>query len=155
MGHYTKIATQRIPASMDQVWDFMSSPKNLKHITPPYMGFDITSSNVDEKMYQGMIITYKVSPLFGLKMDWVTEITTVEHLKMFVDEQRLGPYTMWHHQHHIEPIEGGVLMRDIVTYIPPMWLFGDIANALFIKAKLNEIFGFRFDAVEKIFGKMD
>ncbi len=153
MAFYQFTATQKIPASVEQVWDFISSPKNLKEITPAYMGFEITGANLPEKMYPGMIISYKVSPLFGIKMTWVTEITHVENHRYFVDEQRMGPYAMWHHQHKIEAIEGGVLMTDIVSYQPPLGFLGVIANALFIRGKLKEIFDFRTVAVEKKFGK--
>lgn len=153
MAFYQFTATQKIPASIDQVWDFISSPKNLKEITPAYMGFEITSAGLPEKMYPGMVISYKVSPLLGIKMTWVTEITHVEHQHYFVDEQRMGPYAIWHHQHKIEAIEGGVLMTDIVSYQPPLGLLGAIANSLFIKGKLKEIFDFRTVAVEKKFGK--
>ncbi|MGE0637410.1 MAG: SRPBCC family protein [Bacteroidia bacterium] len=154
MAFYQFTATQKIPASVEQVWDFISSPKNLKEITPTYMGFEITSPNLPEKMYPGMIISYKVSPLLGIKMTWVTEITHVEKHRYFVDEQRMGPYAMWHHQHKIEAIEGGVLMTDVVSYQPPFGVLGVIANMLFIKSKLKEIFDFRTVAVEKKFGKL-
>lgn len=153
MAFYQFTATQKIPASIEQVWDFISSPNNLKEITPAYMGFEITSGGLPEKMYPGMIISYKVSPLLGIKMTWVTEITIVENHRYFVDEQRMGPYAMWHHQHKIEAIEGGVLMTDIVSYQPPFGFLGAIANALFIRGKLKEIFDFRTLAVEKKFGK--
>lgn len=153
MAFYQFTATQKIPATVEQVWDFISSPKNLKEITPAYMGFEITGANLPEKMYPGMIISYKVSPLLGIKMTWVTEITHVENHRYFVDEQRMGPYAMWHHQHKIETIEGGVLMTDIVSYQPPLGFLGVIANALFIRGKLKEIFDFRTVAVEKKFGK--
>ncbi len=153
MAFYQFTATQKIPATIEQVWDFISSPNNLKEITPAYMGFEITSPGLPEKMYPGMIISYKVSPLMGIKMNWVTEITQVEHHRYFVDEQRIGPYAMWHHQHKIEVLEGGVLMTDIVSYQPPLGFLGVIANALFIRGKLKEIFDFRTVAVEKKFGK--
>lgn len=153
MAFYQFTATQKIPASIEQVWDFISSPNNLKEITPAYMGFEITSAGLPEKMYPGMIISYKVSPLMGIKMTWVTEITQVEHHRYFVDEQRMGSYAMWHHQHKIEAIDGGVLMTDIVSYQPPLGFLGVIANALFIRGKLKEIFDFRTLAVEKKFGK--
>ncbi len=154
MAFYQFTATQKIPATVEQVWDFISSPKNLKEITPAYMGFEITGASLPEKMYPGMIISYKVSPLLGIKMTWVTEITHVENHLYFVDEQRMGPYAMWHHQHKIETIEGGVLMTDIVSYQPPLGFLGVIANALFIRGKLKEIFDFRTVAVEKKFGKL-
>ena len=111
--------------SIDEVWDFISSPVNLKEITPDYMGFDIVTEDIPKRMYEGMIIGYKVSPIAGIKTKWLTEITHVVDKKYFVDEQRIGPYKMWHHQHFIEPLpEGGVLMTDIVTYQPPFGFFG-------------------------------
>lgn len=153
MAFYQLIKTQKIPASIDEIWDFISSPANLKQITPPHMGFVVTSNTGTTKMYAGMIISYKVSPLLGIKLDWVTEITHVRDKEYFVDEQRIGPYAMWHHQHKIEAIPGGVLMTDIVTYQPPLWIFGVIANRLIIKGQLDEIFDFRRIALEKKFGK--
>ena len=153
MPVYTKHETLKIPATIYQVWDFISSPQNLKHITPEYMGFDITTKNLPEKVYPGMIISYLVKPLLGIQMRWVTEITHVSELKYFVDEQRFGPYKMWHHQHIIEAIEGGVLMTDIVDYQPPMGFIGAIANQLVIKNQLNEIFTFRTKKLEEYFGK--
>ncbi|HPE78290.1 MAG TPA: SRPBCC family protein [Draconibacterium sp.] len=155
MGFFQLHKTQKIPATVDQVWDFISSPANLKIITPEYMRFNITSKLTNEKMYPGMIISYKVSPVLGIKMTWVTEITQVKEKEYFVDEQRVGPYSMWHHEHKIEPVEGGVLMTDIVSYKPPFGMLGSIANTLLIKKQLKEIFDFRTLAMEKIFGKMD
>ncbi len=102
-----------------------------------------------------MIITYVVRPVLNIPTNWVTEITHVKEGEFFVDEQRMGPYTLWHHQHKIEPIDGGVLMTDIVTYIPPFGFIGAIANKLFIRNKLKEIFSFRTKAVEDIFGKFE
>ena len=129
MAFYQYKQEQKVKATLEEAWDFISSPANLKEITPDYMGFDITSE-VPEKMYPGMIITYEVKPLFGIKTPWMTEITQVKELEFFIDEQRVGPYKMWHHQHFIEPIEDGVLMRDIVTYIPPLGFLGAIANKI-------------------------
>lgn len=153
MAFYQLIQTQKIPADIAAVWDFISSPINLKEITPDYLGFEVTSKTCNEKMYPGMIITYKVSPLLGIKLSWMTEITHVKDLEYFVDEQRVGPYALWHHQHKIEAIENGVLMTDIVTYAPPFAFLGAIANTLIIKNKLKEIFDYRTVAVEKRFGK--
>lgn len=154
MPFYQFEQTQKIPASVDAVWDFISSPMNLKEITPSYLGFEVTSKNNENKMYPGMIITYKVSPLLGIKLSWMTEITHVKEKEYFVDEQRVGPYSLWHHQHKIVAIEGGILMTDIVTYQPPYGFFGAIANSIIIKKKLKEIFDYRTLAVEKRFGKM-
>jgi ligand-binding SRPBCC domain-containing protein len=155
MGFYQLHKTQRIPANLDEVWDFISSPANLKKITPGYMGFDITSKLLIPKMYPGMIISYKVSPILGIKMTWVTEITHIKDKEYFVDEQRVGPYAIWHHEHKIESIEGGVLMTDIVSYKPPLFFFGSIANSVLIKKQLQKIFDYRKKAIEKMFGEME
>jgi ligand-binding SRPBCC domain-containing protein len=152
MAFYQLHTTQKLPATIQEVWDFISSPANLKEITPPHMGFIVTSNTGSQKMYPGMIITYKVSPLLGIKLDWMTEITHVRDFEYFVDEQRIGPYSIWHHQHKIEPIEDGVLMTDIVTYEPPFGILGAIANTLIIKSQLKQIFDYRTIALEKRFG---
>ncbi len=155
MPFYQFSRTQEIKTTIDDLWDFISTPAMLKEITPPYMGFDITGKDLPEKMYPGMIISYKVSPLLGIKMTWVTEITHVVPKQYFVDEQRMGPYAMWHHEHHIRPTERGVLMSDIVSYRPPLGILGAVANSLVIKGKLEDIFDFRTVAIEKRFGKFN
>ena len=149
--YYQLHKEQKLNAKISDVWNFAVSPKNLQRITPDKMGFEITSENSEEKIYPGMIITYKVSPILNIKMNWVTEITQVKENKFFIDEQRLGPYKMWHHQHMFIDNDDHVLMKDIVTYIPPFGLLGDIANQLFIKRQLNEIFNYRFVEMNKIF----
>ena len=151
MGFYQLHRTQKLPAKIDEVWDFISRPDNLKKITPPYMGFDITSKYAGEKMYPGIIIAYRVSPVFGIKMNWVTEITHIKEKEYFVDEQQIGPYSIWHHEHRIQPIESGVLMTDIVSYKPPFGFLGSIANSVLIKKKLNDIFDFREKVLNDIF----
>jgi ligand-binding SRPBCC domain-containing protein len=153
MSVFTLNKEQKIPATIPEVWDFISSPKNLKKITPEYMGFDIVSKNLPDKMYPGIIIAYVVKPFLGIKMRWVTEITHVKEQEYFVDEQRVGPYRLWHHQHHIKPIEGGVLMTDIVHYQPPFGFIGNIANGLVIKHQLKEIFDFRTKKLQELFGQ--
>jgi ligand-binding SRPBCC domain-containing protein len=152
MAIYQIYREQIIPAEVEAVWEFISSPGNLKHITPVYMGFEITSEKLPEKMHPGMIIMYSVTPVFGIKMKWVTEITHVVDKEYFVDEQRVGPYKIWHHQHRIHPVDDGVLMTDLVTYKPPLGFIGALANQLLIDKKLNEIFEFRRKRLIQIFG---
>jgi len=151
MAFYQFQKEQFIKASIDEIWDFISSPQNLKKITPKNMGFDIRTPDLPEKIYEGMIISYRVRPLWGISTNWVTEITHIRDKSYFVDEQRVGPYRLWHHQHMIMPEKNGVLMKDIVSYQPPFGLLGNVANALLIKNKLNEIFDFRTKELEKIF----
>ncbi|HMS68050.1 MAG TPA: SRPBCC family protein [Saprospiraceae bacterium] len=150
MKVYKLEKTQLVKTNMEEAWHFFSSPANLKNITPPYMGFEITSDLGDGKMYPGQIISYKVRPLLGIAMTWVTEITHVVDQVYFVDEQRFGPYKMWHHQHHFTETKEGVLMKDIVHYALPFDPFGRIA-AGFVAKQLEEIFEFRFKTVDKVF----
>lgn len=151
---YTIERIQRIPISLEEAWNFFQNPGNLSKITPSEMGFDILSE-VPEKMYPGLFINYKVSPLFGIKMNWTTEITYVDAPNYFVDEQRVGPYSIWHHEHHFKEIEGGVEMLDRVNYKVPLGILGKLAHPLIVKPKLEEIFDFRIQRVEEIFGKWE
>jgi ligand-binding SRPBCC domain-containing protein len=144
---------QKIPVSLSEAWDFFSNPANLSAITPPQLDFQIVSLYHGEKMYPGQIIEYKVKPVAGIPLYWMTEITHVEHEKYFVDEQRFGPYNLWHHQHHFRSIEGGVEMSDIVHYKIPFGLLGDLGQILFVKKELKKIFDFRWKAVEQRFGR--
>lgn len=140
-----------LDTTIDELWDFISSPQNLKKITPAYMGFDILSNDLPDKIYEGMIISYIVKPLFGIKTNWVTEITHIRDRDYFVDEQRVGPYTLWHHQHIIKQQGDAVLMKDIVSYQPPFKVLGSIANKFIIRKKLNEIFDYRTKVLKKRF----
>ena len=151
MGFYQFKRTQTFSQPVEQLWDFIANPNNLKLITPDYMGFDIISNEIPTKMYEGMIISYKVSPVFGVKTTWVTEITHIKDKRYFVDVQRVGPYKIWHHQHFLEQTTHGTLMTDIVSYKPPFGLLGNLANELLIKGKLNEIFNHRTKALNEIF----
>jgi ligand-binding SRPBCC domain-containing protein len=149
---YTLKIIQKIPVTLDKAWNFFSNPVNLADITPGNLDFNIVSPPRAEKMYAGQIIEYKVSPVLGIPLYWMTEITHVEEGKYFVDEQRFGPYSLWHHQHHFTTIQGGVEMMDIVHYKLPFWVLGDIAQRFFVKQQLKNIFDFRFQKVEKLFG---
>lgn len=106
----------------------------------------------DAKVYAGMIITYKIAPLWGIKMNWMTEITHVKEKEYFIDEQRFGPYALWHHQHHFKEVKDGVMMTDIVNYAIGYGFIGRIANSLIVKKKLDEVFEFREKAIEGMFG---
>jgi ligand-binding SRPBCC domain-containing protein len=150
---YSLKTVQTIPVSLETAWDFFSNPANLAAITPAHMNFKIISQHHGERMYPGQIIEYKVSPLPFYRIYWMTEITHVEEGKFFVDEQRFGPYSLWHHQHHFKETKGGVEMTDIVHYKIPFGWLGDLGNAIFVKKQLEQIFEFRFRAVERLFGK--
>lgn len=152
MKIYTLHKKQNLPISKEEAWDFLSSPKNLKTITPNYMGFNILSGG-DRPMFAGQIIQYIVTPVLGIKTKWVTEITHVKEGEYFVDEQRFGPYALWHHKHFIKEIDGGVEMEDIIDYKVPFGFLGQLVHPFLVKPKLEEIFKYRTQKLEALFGK--
>ena len=142
-----------LPITIEECWEFFSSPKNLKIITPNYMGFDIIDLE-NTKMYSGQIIKYNVTPLLGINMRWVTEISHVKENSFFVDEQRFGPYSLWHHKHFIKEVNGGIEMEDIIHYKIPLGFIGYMMNYLIIKNKLGHIFEYRRKKLNEIFGEL-
>ena len=155
MGSYILKTVQRLPIDIDAAWDFFSSPLNLKDITPSYMNFTVLSNSDSDKMFAGQIITYTVSPVLGIPLFWMTEITHVKDKAYFVDEQRFGPYALWHHKHFFKEIPGGVEMTDQVDYKLPLGFLGNIAHALFVKKQLRGVFDYRRQILEARFGKYE
>ena len=143
---------QNLPISLDEAWQFLASPQNLQTITPDYMGFAILSG-ADRPMFPGQIIQYIVTPIWGIKTTWVTEITQVIEKKYFVDEQRFGPYDLWHHKHFVKKIDRGVEMEDIVDYKLPFGFWGNLMHPLIVKPKLQEIFDYRRKKLIELFGE--
>lgn len=141
-----------LPVSIEEAWEFFTDPQNLSRITPESMGFDITSEIVSDKIYPGMMITYKVYPFRGIPARWVTEISHVIEGQLFVDEQRVGPYTLWHHEHHFKEVESGVKMTDIVSYRPPLGFIGRMVEPVIVRPQLKKIFNYRWRKLIEIFG---
>ena len=144
--------SQKLPINLDEAWEFFSTPSNLSKITPASLNFVITSQALEGKMYPGQIISYTVEPFLGIPLEWITEITHVQPKNYFVDEQRKGPYKMWHHEHHFkETSEGHVEITDLVSYVLPFGPLGEIAQKLFVKKQLEEIFTYRTKVLETYF----
>ena len=152
MKFYTLRTKQTLPIDITTAWNFFSSPKNLKEITPEHLSFEVTSEYLPEKMLPGTIITYTVKPLLGIPLNWMTEITHIEENKFFVDEQRFGPYKLWHHRHFFNEVTGGVEMEDIVDYMLPFGIFGRIAHWMIVRRQLEGIFSYRFAKLKQKFG---
>ena len=152
MAVYLLERTQFLPISLEEAWAYFSAPGNLAEITPPQMGFKVLSPAGTGPMYPGQLITYRVRPLWGWPLFWMTEITHVRHQEYFVDEQRMGPYAFWHHTHFFRSVAGGVEMRDQVYYKLPLGPIGRLVHALVVKKQLQAIFDFRFRFLEKQFG---
>lgn len=153
MGKIHQIKSiQKIPVSLEVAWNFFSNPHNLLNITPAFLNLKLSKELFGDEVYAGQVMTYSVKPIFGISMTWMTEITHVEPLKFFVDEQRKGPYKLWHHQHHFKPIEGGVEITDLVHYRLPLGLLGSLGHTLTVKNKLKEIFTYRYFKINELFG---
>ena len=150
-GIYTLRAEQELAISLDRAWDFLADPSNLSRITPPEMGFVITSGP-PERAYAGQIITYKVGVFPGIRSNWVTELTVVKEGEFFIDEQRVGPYKLWHHEHRLIKTETGVQMVDKISYKVPFGMIGRLVHPILIRPQLLKIFRFREQALEQIFG---
>lgn len=153
MKLYYLYRKQKLNLSLEEAWEFFSSPNNLNKITPPYMGFDIKTDLRNQKMFAGMIIEYIVRPVFGIPMRWVTEISHVKEKEYFIDEQRFGPYKLWHHLHKFKLENGRLIMEDLVNYAIPFGFLGSIAHNLFVRKKIEEIFDYRIKVLEELFNE--
>lgn len=151
---YKLFFTQKLPIDLPTAWNFFSSPSNLEKITPKSMSFKINHHHENKKMFSGQIISYSFRPIWFLKLEWVTEIIVAEEPRYFIDEQKFGPYTFWHHEHWFKPIEGGILMEDVIYYKVPFGLLGKALHRFKIKKDLDRIFLYRNNALEKIFGRL-
>lgn len=145
---------QWLPISLEQAWDFFTTPHNLNMLTPDDMVFKVTSE-LPKKVYEGLIITYRLKPMLNIPIHWCTEITHVKEHQFFVDEQRRGPYRIWHHEHHFKQVEGGVLMTDILYYDIGKSIFGWMAGKLFVHRKVKDIFTYRYQVLEQHFRLSD
>ncbi len=141
---------QFLPISLEAAWDFFATPKNLNEVTPDGMVFEITSE-LPDKMYEGLIITYRIKPMLNIPVNWCTEITHIKEKEFFVDDQRKGPYHIWHHEHHFKAVEGGVLMTDLLHYDIGKSVFGWMAGKLFVHKKVKQIFDFRYKTLQIYF----
>lgn len=154
MQFYSIKSRQHLPISLNEAWAFFSSPNNLQKITPSDMNFTVTSDKKDgENMYPGQIITYTLTPLLGIRVKWMTEITHIVPGHYFIDEQRFGPYRLWHHKHTFVATPEGTDMYDEVHYILPFGFLGSIAHSLFVRKRIEGIFTYRTKVIEELFGK--
>jgi ligand-binding SRPBCC domain-containing protein len=147
---YSLRQVQKLQISVAEAWNFFSNPKNLVKITPATLDFRILTDITSNEIYEGQLITYKVKPMFGIAVKWISEITVVQKHKLFVDEQRKGPYKMWHHEHHFEAIDGGTEMTDIISYQIPFGVLGTIALPI-VKSQLENIFTYRRSKIDEFF----
>lgn len=146
--HYT----DKVPLKLGECWDFFSSPRNLKKLTPDYLDFQMLFDPDSERMYPGQIIAYTIKPVLHVPITWVTEITQVKELEYFIDEQRFGPYKFWHHEHRFREVAGGVEVTDIIYYKMPYGVLGRGLHALKVHRDLKGIFSYRASKMKELFG---
>jgi ligand-binding SRPBCC domain-containing protein len=152
MPTHTLHRKQTIHASREAAWEFFSNPRNLARITPSSLGFRIMTPDLPERIHAGLMIEYRVTPLLGIPFAWLTEITHVSAGEHFVDEQRAGPYALWHHAHWFRDVgPGRVEVEDRITYRLPFQPFGDLVHPLLVKPQLEKIFAFRVQAMATLF----
>jgi ligand-binding SRPBCC domain-containing protein len=143
---------QLLHISIEEAWKFFSDPANLNAITPDDMVFEITSE-IPPLMYEGMIITYRIRPVLNFPVKWCTEITHIKECSLFIDEQRTGPYLLWHHEHHFREVPGGIIMTDLLHYDIGKSFIGWIAGKMFIHRRVRQIFEYRYKILEQLFRK--
>lgn len=154
MKLFTLQREQYLDISLEEAWEYFSSPKNLKELTPDFMGFDVIHPRELDRMYPGMIIEYQVKPILSIPIQWVTEITHVNEPYYFVDEQRFGPYSFWHHKHFFRQTDKKkkqVHVMDVVHYALPLGFLGSVINSLIVARKLALIFDYRYSKLEELF----
>lgn len=142
---------QFLKTDIATAWDFFSSARNLARITPPEMAFKIHTQLDKREVYEGMIIDYTVSPLWGIPLKWQTEICQVDKPNFFTDRQLKGPYSLWEHTHRFIEQENGILMHDEVKYQLPFGFIGEIAHNLVVEQKIKMIFKFREETLNRLF----
>jgi ligand-binding SRPBCC domain-containing protein len=146
--------SQVLPVTQGEAWRFFSRPHNLPAITPAWLAFTVRGA-LPEEMFGGMVIRYRLTPLFGIPVTWISEITHVREPDYFVDEQRFGPYRFWHHRHVFEPVAGGTRVRDTVHYALGWGPAGRLLRRLLVAPRLEEIFDYRREALKRIFDRPD
>lgn len=142
---------QLLPVSLEDAWSFFADASNLQRLTPPEMKMEPAEKSPTE-IYPGMIAVYKVRPLFRIPITWVTEITQVQSMEYFVDEQRFGPFKFWHHEHRLQQTEEGVEVTDLLYYAMPFSFVGKLIHAKMVRPKLQELFVYRQKQLKNLFG---
>lgn len=151
MKIYQLYRRQKLKLSRQMAWDFFSSPYYLNEITPGFFNVEITS-RVPEKIYAGLMISYRMKAVFGMPMAWLSEVSHCDEPHRFVYQQAVGPFKFWSHEVCLTEADDGIVVEDIVFYAMPWAWFGQCMHALLIGGKLQRIFDTRSEYLQKRWG---
>jgi ligand-binding SRPBCC domain-containing protein len=139
---------QYLRAPMEVVFSFFADARNLERLTPPWLGFRIeTPGRITMRPETRIDYTLR---LVGVPIRWRTRIVEWNPGVGFVDEQEMGPYAHWRHEHRFETVGEGVLMTDVVCYALPFGFIGRGIHVLMVRPALERIFDFRFRRVREL-----
>jgi len=148
MTTHTISTSQHVDRPLTEVFAFFATPTNLGRLTPGGLGFALRSS--DRAMRPGLIIEYRIRPLFGVPLSWTSVIGDYVPDSRFEDVQLRGPYRSWRHLHRFSADGTGTLIEDLVTYELPLGPLGNLVNRFLVRPRLEQIFGYRAAAVERL-----
>jgi len=151
MKIYQLYRQQTLNMTIQEAWSFFSSPYHLNDITPDFFHVTITSK-VPEKIYAGLMISYQMKAVFGIPMNWLSEVSHCNEPKRFVYEQRIGPFKFWSHEVCLTEQQNGILLEDIMFYAMPFGWLGQLINTVLIADKLERIFDTRHTYLQSKFG---
>lgn len=145
--------SQVVPAPLEECWRFFANPRNLARLIPPELEFT-TASDAPTEIRPGLLLAHRVRLQFGFAVNWLTEITHVSPPDYFIDEQRLGPFRLWHHEHHFRAIDGAhTELRDLVQYVVPCGWLGELVHPWIVVPQLRHLWDFRENTIAEIFGR--
>ena len=147
---YTLRREQWIPRPIQELFAFFTDARNLEDITPPWLGFKILSMN-SNSISEGTEICYRLQ-LHRIPVRWRTEMRRWNPPYRFVDVQRSGPYSLWHHTHSFVAHGDQTRMTDVVRYVLPFGVIGRIAHALKVRSDVQRIFDYRRQRIHELFG---
>jgi ligand-binding SRPBCC domain-containing protein len=139
---------QRIERPLAEVFPFYADAGNLERITPPWLGFEVTTPRPIE-MRAGTLISYRLG-LHGVPVRWRTRIEVWDPPHRFVDAQLSGPYALWHHTHTFRADGEATVLGDRVRYAIGFGPLGELARTLFVRRDLERIFDYRREAVAEL-----
>jgi ligand-binding SRPBCC domain-containing protein len=150
---------QWLPYPRKRVFAFFADPANLPPLMPAWQRARVEKANYVSPPEapstgkvvagQGSLITisFRLIPLFPLRLEWDAYIAEFRWDEYFCDEQRRGPFQYFRHCHRVrdEARDGviGSVVSDAVEYELPLGRLGDLANGLAVRGQIRSLFAHR------------